>query len=153
MKQTRPISVIILHCSATPEKRDYTVEDLKRDHIARGFSGIGYHFYIRKNGDVITCRPIEEVGAHCEGHNTGSIGICYEGGLDNKLKAKDTRTPEIKNSTKNLISVLRGKYGKLKVRGHRDFSKDLNGDGKITKNEYMKECPCFDAMVEFPDLK
>ncbi len=77
----------ILHCSATRRNQDYTEEMLLRDHLARHFRGIGYHFYVRKDGKMSQHRKILEVGAHCVPYNRCSIGICYEGGLDeNGLK-------------------------------------------------------------------
>ena len=76
----RTITLIIIHCSATPEGRSLSFEECRRDHIMhRHFRDIGYHFYITRDGTVHDGRPIEKVGAHCEGHNSHSIGICYEG--------------------------------------------------------------------------
>ena len=78
----RTINLIVIHCSATREDKDFTEYDLDVCHRRRGFNGAGYHFYIRKNGDIKSTRPIEKVGAHAKGFNRESIGICYEGGLD-----------------------------------------------------------------------
>ena len=88
----RTINLIVIHCSATREDKDFTEYDLDVCHRRRGFNGTGYHFYIRKNGDIKSTRPIEKVGAHAKGFNRESIGICYEGGLDSKGRPKDTRT-------------------------------------------------------------
>lgn len=76
----RVINLIVVHCSATKADRDFTEQDLEVCHRRRGMNGPGYHFYIRKNGDIKTTRPIEKIGAHARGHNAQSIGICYEGG-------------------------------------------------------------------------
>ena len=76
------VRFIVIHCSATQSDRDYTVEQLLRDHKVRGFRTIGYHFYIRRSGIVTQHRRLLEVGAHVRGLNRCSIGICYEGGLD-----------------------------------------------------------------------
>ena len=78
----RTINLIVIHCSATREDKSFTEYDLDICHRRRGFNGTGYHFYIRKNGDIKSTRPIEKVGAHCRSFNKESIGICYEGGLD-----------------------------------------------------------------------
>ena len=78
----RTIDHIVIHCSATREDRSLTVAELEENHRCRGFRGIGYHYYIRKDGTVINTRALELVGAHAKGHNSHSIGICYEGGLD-----------------------------------------------------------------------
>lgn len=77
----RKISKIIIHCSATPEGRDYTVADINRWHRARGFRKIGYHFVIYRDGSIHVGRTKNEIGAHCTGQNSISIGICYIGGL------------------------------------------------------------------------
>ena len=78
----RAISLIVVHCSATREDKSFTEHDLDVCHRRRGFNGVGYHFYIRKNGDIKSTRPLERIGAHARGFNSDSIGICYEGGLD-----------------------------------------------------------------------
>lgn len=84
----RTINLIVIHCSATREDKDFTEYDLDVCHRRRGFNGAGYHFYIRKNGDIKSTRPIEKVGAHAKGFNRESIGICYEGGLDSKGRSQ-----------------------------------------------------------------
>ena len=78
----RKIDLIVIHCSATRENTDYSPEQLESDHKARGFLRAGYNFYIRKSGEVVNLRPLEQIPAHARGHNKHSIGICYEGGLD-----------------------------------------------------------------------
>ena len=88
----RTINLIVVHCSATREDKSFTEHDLDVCHRRRGFNGVGYHFYIRKNGDIKSTRPLERIGAHSRGFNRESIGICYEGGLDSKGRPKDTRT-------------------------------------------------------------
>lgn len=75
------VRYIVIHCSATRADRDYTVEQMMRDHKARGFRTIGYHAYIRKDGTVTYHRNWLEVGAHAYPFNRCSIGICYEGGI------------------------------------------------------------------------
>ena len=93
----RIVNQIVIHCSATREDKDYTFENCIRDHKARGFNTCGYHYFIRKDGTIHIGRTLYVVGAHAgKGHNQKSIGICYEGGLDNKGKAKDTRTEKQK---------------------------------------------------------
>jgi N-acetyl-anhydromuramyl-L-alanine amidase AmpD len=154
----RPVNTIVLHCSATKVTADYSVEQLTADHKARGFDGPGYHFYIRKTGEVVPLRAVTRIGAHVQGHNTGSIGICYEGGLDTSGKAADTRTDEQKEAMHKLVLALVAflKTVGQKVTticGHRDFSPDTNHNGKIDPWERIKECPCFDAIPEFAYAK
>ena len=90
-------------------------------------------------------RPVEKVGAHCRGHNEGSIGICYEGGLDANGKPADTRTEGQKKSMKWLVESLKREFPITMTGGHRDFSPDTDGDGVIEPEEWIKECPCFDV--------
>ena len=135
----RKITEIIVHCSATPEGKDFTVADITRWHRQRGFRTIGYHYVVYRDGSVHTGRQEAEIGAHCTGHNACSIGICYIGGLaaDSKT-AKDTRTPEQRKALLMLLRRLRAKYPNAKIHGHRDFA--------------AKACPSFDATKEYADL-
>ncbi len=145
----RPIHIIVIHCSATRENCVYTPEQLDRDHRARGFSEAGYHFYIRRSGDIVIMHQLEMVPAHVKGHNRYSEGICYEGGLNKSAEPTDTRTSEQKRMLKLLIHQLHEKYPTARICGHRDLSPDLNGDGKISSYEWIKTCPCFDVEKEF----
>ena len=149
----RKINLIVVHCSATPEGKDFTVNDIDRWHRARGFKKIGYHYVVYRDGTVHPGRAENEVGAHVSGYNNNSIGVCYIGGLtvDGK-KAKDTRTTAQKRSLLNLLIKLRKKYPDAKIVGHRDLSPDLNHDGKIEPNEWVKECPSFDAKTEYQNI-
>lgn len=88
----RTIELIVINCSATRVDRDFTERELEVCHRERGFRGTGYHFYIRKNGDIKSCRPLQEAGAHVKGYNAHSIGIYYERGLDERSRPADTRT-------------------------------------------------------------
>lgn len=119
----RIISKIILHCTATPEGRDFTVEQIRQWHLARGFSDIGYHFVIYRDGSVHRGRPEAVVGAHCSGQNYCSIGVCYVGGLaPDGHTPKDTRTPAQKKALRALVTSLRQKYPAASVHGHYEFS-------------------------------
>ena len=141
----REINLIVVHCSATRADRDFTENDLEMCHRHRGFNGAGYHFYIRKNGDIKNTRPLEKPGAHALGYNAHSIGICYEGGLDVRYRPADTRTEWQKHSLRVLIRTLLMDYPGCRVCGHRDLSPDRNGDGRISPEEWVKECPCFEV--------
>ena len=142
---------ISLHCSATPEGRDLTVEHIRKMHKERGFRDVGYHFVIQLDGTIQLGRPLDEVGAHVKGFNKDNIGICYIGGVDKNLKAKDTRTEAQKKSLETLLIFLRftDKGRNAEIKGHRDFSKDLDGDGVIEPHEWMKMCPSFDVSEEY----
>ena len=124
----RTITLIVIHCSATPQGRS----------LHRRFKDIGYHFYITRDGLVHAGRPLGQTGAHCRNHNRHSIGICYEGGLDAKAKPKDTRTGPQKTALRELLRQLKDIFPQALVVGHRDL-------------DPMKECPCFDAAREYSD--
>ena len=147
--KSRNINLIVVHCSATRENLDYTPEMLVRDHKARGFNAAGYHFYIRKSGQRVALRPLQLAGAHVTGFNRDSIGVCYEGGCDVSGKAKDTRTPQQKESLIALLRELVMHYRDAEICGHRDLSPDQDGDGVIEPQEWIKMCPCFDAKKEY----
>lgn len=141
MNSTESVRYIILHCSATRCNSDYTVEQLLRDHRARGFRTIGYHFYIRRDGTISRHRALLEVGAHCRPFNRCSIGICYEGGLDEDGHPADTRTPEQTEQLFRLIPMLLKLFPGAGLRGHRDMP------GSVPK-----ACPCFDAQSVFHSI-
>ena len=135
----RKINLIVLHCSATKDTQTYTPEQLERDHRARGFIQAGYHFYIRRNGEIVSMRPVEQIPAHAKGFNRNSIAICYEGGLDVTGKPKDTRTIKKKESIRILLLLLLTHYPGARICGHRDLGAH-------------KACPCFNAEEEYADL-
>lgn len=150
----RAITEIIVHCTATPEGQDVTINQIKRWHLDRGFNDIGYHYVIYRDGSIHQGRAEEIVGAHAVGHNAVSIGICYVGGLAKDGKTcKDTRTSSQKASLISLIKNLKLRYPTIKVvMGHRDTSPDLNHNGIIEPSEYIKACPCFDAIPEYKSI-
>ena len=125
----RKITEIIIHCSATPASRNHTVQDLDRWHKEKGLKKIGYHYVIYLDGSVHQGRPVQEIGAHCTGHNAQSIGVCYIGGYDESFEPSDTRTPEQKESLRNLVQELQQQYPNATVHGHSEFAE--------------KSCPCF----------
>lgn len=135
----RKINEIIVHCAATREGRDFTVEDITRWHKARGFATIGYHYVIYRDGSIHEGRPLEQIGAHCVGHNKHSIGICYIGGCASDGKTpKDTRTPEQKEALLALLRRLKARFPNATIHGHRDFA--------------AKACPSYDAFREYRQL-
>jgi N-acetylmuramoyl-L-alanine amidase len=139
------IHTIVVHCSATREGVWVDAHDIDLMHKHRGWSGIGYHRVIRLDGSVEQGRPYTRRGAHVKGNNTNTIGVCMIGGLNKNGKPKNTFTSEQFNSLISEIINIKTFTSASYVCGHRDFSPDLNGDGLITPNEFMKECPCFDV--------
>lgn len=154
------IDAIVVHCSATRAGQDIGKSEINRMHVARGFNCIGYNFVVRIDGTVETGRSLQIDGAHCNSkgfsgvsYNKHSIGICYVGGLDKSGKAADTRTDAQKKALRELIARLVKEYPDIKeILGHRDTSPDLDGDGIVEPNEWIKICPCFDAATEYKDL-
>ena len=130
----RNVTKIIIHCTATPEGREVTVNEVTRWHLSRGFQTIGYHYLIYLDGTVHVGRPIETPGAHTEGHNANSVGVCYVGGLDKAMKPKDTRTPAQKAALLSLVKDLKIKYPSATIHGHKEFAN--------------KACPSFDVQKE-----
>ncbi|MCW5722853.1 MAG: N-acetylmuramoyl-L-alanine amidase [Devosia sp.] len=129
----RPISEIIVHCAATPEGKDFTVDDIRAWHKQRGWSDIGYHYVVYRDGRVMLGRPIGQIGAHVAGRNTGTIGICYIGGVSADGKtAKDTRTAAQRAALLWLVGQLAAKHkGVRKISGHNEYA--------------AKACPSFDV--------
>lgn len=149
MNKLGKVKYIVVHCSATKEGHDFKAEDIKKWHQAQGWATIGYHFVVDLDGSVEIGRPTEYQGAHVAGHNHDSLAVCYIGGLDANGNPKDTRTPRQKQSLRSLVSVLAKICKGAKIVGHRDLSKDLDGNGVIEPREWVKECPCFDAAKEY----
>ena len=134
----RTINSIIIHCTATKPLAHINVNDVRRWHQQRGFNDIGYHYLVLVNGTVEVGRPLNETGAHCKGHNAHSIGVCYVGGLNDKGKPADTRTPAQRTALRHLLTTLKRQYPNAIIHGHRDFA--------------AKACPCFDATAEYAYL-
>ena len=88
----RTVNKIVIHCTATKEGQNVSVGTIKKWHLNRGFSDIGYHYVIGIDGKINSGRPVSKSGAHVRNGNSDSIGISYTGGLDINGKAKDTRT-------------------------------------------------------------
>jgi len=135
----REINKIIVHCSATREGENFEVAEIRKWHLARGFSDIGYHFYIDLYGEIHKGRDINKIGAHCKGHNRNSIGICYCGGVEADGKTpKDTRYDCQKESLIAVLRTLKAMYPNAVIHSHNDFAN--------------KACPSFNATKEYENL-
>ena len=137
----RKISLIVIHCSATRADRDFTAKDVDTAHRFRGFSCWGYHYYIRKSGQIEPMRDEDTVGAHARGFNAISLGVCYEGGLDENGYPADTRTQAQRFTLLDLLTILRHQYPKAQILGHYQLSASIH-----------KACPCFDCRKEYAEL-
>ena len=138
IKSKRNIKEIIVHCTATPEGRPVTIKKITDWHKQRGFSTIGYHYVVMLDGSIQNGRDVNVSGAHCTNHNSISIGVCYVGGCDKNMNAKDTRTDAQKRALLDLLKRLRTMYPQAEIYGHRDFAN--------------KACPSFDATNEYKNI-
>lgn len=133
----RNIDTIIVHCSATPAGRDVTAADIKRWHTeGNGWSDIGYHYVIRRDGSLETGRPIDRAGAHARGHNDNSVGICLVGGTGSHSEPEFNFTYRQMHTLLVVLTDLKSQHPITRVAGHRDFD-----DGKA--------CPCFNVGAWF----
>jgi len=138
----RKISLIVIHCSAVTPDQESSAAQIDTWHRQRGWKfGIGYHYVIRRNGEIEPGRPEWMVGAHCQNHNQHSIGVCYEGGLDIRGQPDDTRTEAQKATLRRLLEDLHRRYPHALIVGHHDLNP-------------RKPCPCIkDVIGEYKDLK
>jgi N-acetylmuramoyl-L-alanine amidase len=116
------ISLITVHYSATYGDQNTTAADIDRMHRQRGWSGIGYHWFIRRDGTVERGRPESQVGAHVGGRNSGNIGVCWAGGLDRATgpnKGVDNRTPAQRAALVTVIRDVLSRHPRARVVGHR----------------------------------
>lgn len=127
------VEFLAVHCAATKPSQDIGVKDIDRWHRNQGYLKVGYHFVIRRDGRVEEGRPLTERGAHVEGFNHCSVGICLVGGVDEAGKPANNFTPEQLSSLRNLLVQLAKAYPQAVVQGHRDFP------------NVKKACPSFDA--------
>ena len=138
----RTITLIVIHCSAVRPDQTSSAAQIDTWHRDRGFHlGIGYHYVVRRDGEIEPGRPEWMVGAHCLNHNAHSIGVCYEGGLDIRGQPDDTRTEAQKASLRRLLEDLHRRYPKALIVGHHDLNP-------------QKDCPCIENVaMEYADLQ
>lgn len=130
----REINLIVIHSSATRSNQRFPVKRLRECHNARFHNqGIGYHYYIERDGSLHQTRDESEMGMHARHYNAHSIGICYEGGLDEQGRTADTRTPAQRDTLITLLRSLKARYPNAAIMGHRE----LEG--------VHKDCPSFDC--------
>lgn len=146
----RNIQYIAVHCTASHQSM--TIEGLKQEFKRKGWINPGYHYVISPDGKITQLLDEDKVSNGVKGFNSVSINVAYIGGIDRTGKPIDNRTDEQKASLRSLLKMLHKKYPTAVIQGHRDFSPDLNKDGKITPNEWMKACPCFNAKEEYREL-
>ena len=134
MTVRRTTDFIVVHCSATKPNQDIGASEIRKWHVEdNGWSDIGYHQVIRRNGAIELGRPLHVSGAHAKGFNARSVGVCLVGGIDNSGKAENNFTVEQMESLVVTLDYWRRIYPKAEVLGHRD----LPG--------VAKACPSFDV--------
>ncbi len=109
---------------------DCTIQDIHRWHKSYGWAGVGYHFFVSKDGKVYRGRPIDMIGSHAAGHNSDSIGICFEGNFEIE------EMPEAqKEAGKELVAYVKSLYNITKIQKH----SDVNSTACPGKNFPFKE--------------
>ena len=131
----------MLHCTDTRPNQDFTFEKLAASHRAKKFGNYpGYHLYVRRDGSLFYCRPVEKIGCHVKGYNRFSIGICYEGGhsCSPEYKYEDNRTAEQMVVLDEIFALLHEVYPEARIVGHSEL-------------DPRKACPCLSppASVEY----
>ncbi len=125
------IDKIILHCADTPINKSFDVSDIKRWHKDRGWSDIGYHYYIKLDGSLQKGRDLWRVGSHTKGKNTNSIGVCLEGGKNADGTPWTICTERQREQLKELLKVLGRTFPGLQLHGHYEFSNKTCPNFKI----------------------
>lgn len=116
IKKRTETKYIVLH---HPDAQFCTVEDIHKWHLQRGFTGIGYNFFIRKDGTVYEGRGLEAVGAHCKNYNSISVGVSVEGAYN----SKDKTMPDAQfKAVVEVLDYLKGLYPNAKIVGHKDLA-------------------------------
>lgn len=145
---SRVIDLVVVHTLATKPGANVGVDKVREWHVnERGWRDIGYHYVIRRSGRIELGRPIDEPGAHARGANWNSAGVALEGGLSADGVPEDNYPDEQYGGLEVLLRYLIRTYPVKEICGHRDLSPDLNDDGVITPDEWIKDCPCFDVSV------
>lgn len=140
MKPLKSVKLIIIHCVANKCNIPFSVKNL----IACGEAKYGqasYHYYVRRNGDVVPLLPESVQGVHARHYNYCSLGIVYEGGLDENGKEADTRTEAQKHSLYELLKALTAEYPQARIMGHCELPR------------VAKKCPCYFPSKEYAELQ
>lgn len=148
----RRISRIFVHCTASHQATT-TEKSLRDEFKSKGWSAPGYHYVVKTDGNIIVMLDEEKVANGVRNYNKNSIHVAWIGGIDREHpKGIDNRTLEQKAALFDLLVKLKLKYPDAMIMGHRDISPDLNHNGIVDPWEYIKACPCFNAMEEYMDI-
>jgi len=140
MTPLKRVNFIAIHCAATPPTMNIGVDEIRGWHKAKGWSDVGYHYVIKRDGTIQFGRPQDLMGAHVQGYNVDSLGICLIGGVDAQNRAENNFTPQQFDALEVLVRVLLFQFPHAIVQGHRDFP-NVN-----------KACPSFDARAWWANL-
>lgn len=144
MRQNRRATeYVVWHCSATSPDKDIGAAQIQVMHKARGFSDIGYGLVIRRDGRCELGEDLKKTAAHVKGLNSVSVGICMVGGVDEDGNAENNFTDEQWKAAKHVYEFFTLLFPDAKHVGHRDLSPDLDGDGRVQRHEFLKDCPCY----------
>lgn len=146
----RNIKYIAVHCTAGSQRQD--AADLLAEFKRKGWTNPGYHYVVAPDGKTTRLLDEDKVSNGVKGFNSVSVNVAYIGGIDADGKATDNRTEAQKKALRQLLGNLKKKYPGAVIQGHRDFSPDANGNGRVDPWERIKECPCFDAKEEYKDI-
>lgn len=148
----RKITRIFVHCTASYQSNT-TEASLRAEFKNKGWSAPGYHYVIKTDGNIIRMLDEEKVANGVKNYNKNSIHVAWIGGIDKEHpKGIDNRTPEQKAALFDLLTKLKLKYKDAFILGHRDISPDLNHNGVVDPWEYIKACPCLNAMEEYMEI-
>ncbi len=156
----RKITRIFVHCTASWQSTT-TRESLFKEFKAKGWKNPGYHWVIFPDGKIVQLLGEDLVANGVKDYNKNSIHVAWVGGIEfqkkdgkptSKVVSVDNRTPEQKQALFDLLTKLKLKYKDAMIMGHRDISPDQNHNGVVDPWERIKECPAFDAMVEYMDI-
>ncbi len=152
-KSKRLITNIVVHCTAGWQNE--STKELIAGFRAQGWKNNGYHIVVSADGTAELITPLDNIANGVAGHNANSIHVSYKGGITKvgmKLKAIDNRTTAQKKTLLWVLTELKKLHPGAKIKGHRDFSPDKNKNGKVDTWEFIKECPCFNAMIEYSSI-
>ncbi len=134
MKKRLKTKLLVVHCAATKPSMHVKASTIRNWHVnERGWSDIGYHWFIRRNGFLEPGRDESLVGSHAKGFNSESIAVCLAGGLSEDGKPEDNFTEAQIETLRQFVWDMNDKYPNIEVLGHRDLPK------------VKKDCPCFDV--------
>lgn len=131
MNKRKATDFLVVHCSATKPSMNIGKKEIDTWHRQRGWLMIGYHYVIRRDGEIEIGRHQDEVGAHVKDYNHNSLGICLVGGVDDNNEPEQNFTEEQYNALASLLYQLKAVYPDALIKGHRNFAN--------------KACPSFDV--------